>query len=466
MAGRTLPEAEALCREHRMFPGGTHVLCAVSGGADSVCLLHWLYGLRAQWGFTLTAAHYNHNLRGDESRRDADFVRSFAETCCPGIDLVIGSGDVAGQAARNKAGIEETARDMRYTFLQETAQQLGADIIATAHNAEDNAETMLLHLLRGSGLRGLTGIPPRRGNLVRPLLTTRRTDIEGYLRLYGLPHIEDSSNADLRFTRNRVRHQLLPLLDELQPRFIHHMSQTAQLLTQDEEFLSRQAAQALGEPEILPAGLRADAGAIAHQPDTLAVRMVRLLLDRLNEDGGNCTSRHLLDITALCRSDDPSAQINLPNGLIARRVYNQLELVCDEPISWSAQEVPLPGTVVLPWGTLAVEHETYQGQPQQKSDFYLSCAKIKRGLTVRPRQTGDTLARPGRPGRTLKKILIDEKIPRLLRETVPVLDCGGLVAGVAGLGPDTAFLPAAGEPCWHIQCACQTKKGSFQHDGT
>ena len=137
-----LPHALELCREHDLLPRGGHILCAVSGGADSVCLLHWLTRLREEFGFSVTAAHYNHQLRGDESRRDEDFVRSFLQTCCPGVPLVTGSGDVAAQAAQKGTGIEETARDMRYAFLQQAAQQVGADVIATAHNAEDNAETV------------------------------------------------------------------------------------------------------------------------------------------------------------------------------------------------------------------------------------------------------------------------------------------------------------------------------------
>ena len=223
-----MEKAVSFMRRRGIMPKkGSAVLCAVSGGADSVCLLHWLYGLRTRLGLKLTAAHYNHNLRGEESRRDADFVRSFVETCCPDVTLIVGSGDVSGQAARNKTGIEETAREMRYAFLQETARQVGATVIATAHNADDNAETVLLHLIRGSGLRGLTGIPPRRDNVVRPLLTTHRAHIEEYLRMYGLPHVEDSSNTDQRFARNRVRRQLLPLLKDMQSRLIDHMSRTA-----------------------------------------------------------------------------------------------------------------------------------------------------------------------------------------------------------------------------------------------
>lgn len=459
MAGQALRAAQALCHEHRMISPGTHVLCAVSGGTDSVCLLHWLYGLRNQWGFTLTAAHYNHNLRGAESRRDADFVRSFVQTCCPEIALIVGSGDVSGHAAQNKAGIEETAREMRYAFLQQTALDVGADVIATAHNAEDNAETVLLHLMRGSGLRGLTGIPFRRGNIVRPLLTTRRAEIEEYMRRYGLPHVEDSSNADERFTRNRVRRQLIPLLEDMQPQFIEHVARTTQILAEDEECLAAQARQIPAGLCPISGGLSVDAAAIAGQPNALAVRIARLALDELMHDGGKCTSAHLGALVDLCRSDDPSACISLPNGILARRVYGKLELLYEE----SAQELtctqlPLPGQLNLPGGVITTRRMIYASNPPEPNSFYLSCDKVD-GLSVRPRRIGDTLSRPGRSGHTLKKILIDEKIPRHLRDSIPVLDCGGSVAAVVGLGPDSAFLPAPGEECWHITYT-QTQKGS------
>jgi len=461
MAGQTLSAAEALCREYHMLPPGAHVLCAVSGGADSVCLLHWLYGLRTRLGLKLTAAHYNHNLRGEESRRDADFVRSFVETCCPDVTLIVGSGDVSGQAARNKTGIEETAREMRYAFLQETARQVGATVIATAHNADDNAETVLLHLIRGSGLRGLTGIPPRRDNVVRPLLTTHRAHIEEYLRMYGLPHVEDSSNTDQRFARNRVRRQLLPLLKEMQSRLIDHMSRTARLLAADEEYLTAQARQALSGLHAIPGGVAVSASAIAAQPDPLAVRMVRHVLDELTGDGGKCSSAHLQAVVGLCRSEDPSARVFLPGGVLARRVYEELELIRGETVQeLTCAPLPLPGQVALPWGVITARQMIYEADTQAPDSFYLACAKVEEGLNIRPRRTGDRLSRPGRPGRTLKKILIDEKVPSHRRETIPVLDCAGQVAAVIGLGPDAAFLPTPGEACWHITYTSQTEKGS------
>jgi len=466
MTGYSMPEAVALCREHDLLPRGGHVLCAVSGGADSVCLLHWLNGLRDEYGFKLTAAHYNHQLRGEQSLRDEEFVRSFVSRCCPGVELVVGAGNVAAQAQKDATGIEETAREMRYAFLRETARQVGADVIAAAHNAEDNAETVLLHLIRGSGLRGMTGIQPRRGALVRPFLTTRRRDIEGYLRVYGLPHVEDGSNADERFARNRVRRQLLPVLEDMQPQFIALVGKTAQLLARDEEYLTQQARRALGVVEEIDSGLRVCAADIAGQPDALAVRMVRILLDRLNGDGGKCTAQHLLDVVDLCRSDAPSGRVSLPGGRLARRVYERLELVIEEQWEqWDEKTLSLPGMLTLTWGTITVQHSVYEGQEQTPFDFYLSCGDA---FTVRSRRTGDRLERPGRPGRLLKKILIDEKIPRHIRDTLPVMDWDGRVAAVAGLGPDQAFLPRIGQVCWHITCvpnAAQTQKGCCLHDG-
>ena len=234
-----------LIDQYDMLPEGSRVLCAVSGGADSMCLLHWLHALQGERGFQLYAAHFEHGIRGEESLRDAAFTE---EQCRKlGVPFTLGRGDVPAWAAEGKIGLEEAARELRYRFLEETADRLGCDRIATAHNRNDNAETLIMNLCRGSGTRGLAGIPPVRGKLIRPLLTTDRAEIEAFLTENGVPHVEDSSNRDDGLTRNRIRHQILPMLEEMNPSVLAALSRTAALVRQDEEFLNRMAEDFLRE---------------------------------------------------------------------------------------------------------------------------------------------------------------------------------------------------------------------------
>jgi len=465
-----------------MIPPGSRVLCAVSGGADSICLLYQLSRLRPVLDFQLYAAHYNHHLRGTESDRDQAFVDGFVRACCGpirsrrpdgslfesgAVALVVGGGDVRAQAAREGTGIEETARNMRYRFLYDTARRLGCDRIATAHTADDNLETLLLHLLRGTGLRGLTGIPPKRGAVIRPMLTTTRAQVEDFLRRQGLPHIEDSSNNDDTYARNRLRHQVLPVLDAIQPGVSARLSSTIELLRMDEDYLSDQARAVSSQARACEGGLEIEAAAVAALPDALATRAVRQLLGAMAQDNDDCTAAHLFGILGLCRGDSPSARLDLPHGIVARRVYDRLELT-QRRESPPLEELPLPLPGKVRWGgfQITIEREHYAGAGHAPGVLWLSCTRVAGALTLRRRKVGDTLTRPGRPAKTLKKWMIEEKVPRHLRPLVPVFDCGGRVAAVAGLGTDTAFLPRQGEEAWKVTCRPlsphqKTEKGSF-----
>ena len=257
---------------YNMLPKGAHVLCAVSGGADSIYLLHHLKALEKERGLRISAAHFDHGLRGEESDRD----RRFTQQCCDALNVPcsVGSGDVDAFAAANRIGLEEAARALRYRFLDETADSLCCDRIATAHTSNDNAETVLMNLCRGAGIRGLAGIPPVRGRLIRPLLQTGREEIESWLRENGIPWVEDSTNRDDLFTRNRFRHRIIPLFCEENPAFLEALSRTSELLREDDACLCRQAEAFLGQnlrDQTLPAK------ALLSLEPAVAARVLRLL---------------------------------------------------------------------------------------------------------------------------------------------------------------------------------------------
>lgn len=417
-------------------PEGGLVLAAVSGGADSVCLLDWLYHLRDVGPFRLAAAHYNHNLRGEESRRDEAFVQNLLAERYPDIDLYIGSGDVAGAARKAGRGLEDMGRELRYAFLQETLQALGGGVIATAHNADDNVETVLLHLLRGSGLRGLTGIPPKRDGVIRPLLTTTRTQILEYLRIYSLPHVEDSSNTDDRFSRNHLRRHVVPLLREIDPWLEERVGETAAVLRREDAYLD----------ELARSRLTGSVPELRRLPEALLPRVIQLLAERAGCPAVLTLAQRRAAVE-LVFGENPSAQISLPGHFTARREYDKLILGPSlEHVPW--EPFPLAaGENRAGDCTLQVSAWTYQGEKPGKDCFYLRLGDYR----LRPRQTGDRLRRPGRPERSVKRLMIDEKIPRLYRDRLPVLEGEGRAAAAAGLGQDQSFLPQAGEACWKIE---------------
>ncbi|MCI2106458.1 MAG: tRNA lysidine(34) synthetase TilS [Intestinimonas sp.] len=441
----------ALTREYGMLPQGGTVLCAVSGGADSMCLLHRLLALSSDGGFTVAAAHYDHCLRGEESARDANFVRAMCGKW--GVPLTVGSGDVAGEAVRRKQGVEETARRLRYTFLRRTAARVGAERIATAHTADDNAETLLLHLVRGTGLQGLGGIAPRRGGLIRPLLTTTRAEIEQYLVEHHIPHVEDSTNANQAYTRNRLRHQVLPVLRALNPRFVEDTAAAMARLRADNDCLNARAAQTVLPARETEAGLFFPAARIAREPDPVAARAARILLARAGDGSGKCSAAHLTALVALCRSGDPSASLSLPGGITARRSYDLLWLAREKlpapfaPVSLCTDGITEPAGT----GWLILCHPAVCPPSSPKRDrFFLAGSAMEHGVTVRPRQSGDVLRLPGRRTKTLKKLLVEEKVPRWVRDRLPVLAGASGVLAVAGIGPAEGALARPGEAAFEL----------------
>lgn len=281
-------------------PGDT-VICALSGGADSVALTFAMYLLKEKLAIRVEAAHFNHHLRGEESDRDQAFAADF----CQRYDIPLHLG--SAQVAAGEKGLEAAAREARYRFFDTLDGK-----IATAHTADDNAETVLMHMVRGTGLKGLGGIAPKRGSLIRPMLEITRDEVVDFLRGYHLAWIEDSSNASDDFLRNRLRHHVMPLLRRENPMFAANTSRMAFSLREDEETLGR-----LAEREPLSCqGLKALPGALRNR------RLRRFL-----EDSGvrEPEASHIELANSLVFSENPSARGSFPGGVTVTRCYDGLE---------------------------------------------------------------------------------------------------------------------------------------------
>lgn len=391
-------------REQKLISPGEHIVCAVSGGADSVAMLFAFYLLREKLNITLEAAHFNHHLRGEESLRDEDFVRAF----CDRYEIPLHVG--GAQVQPGKKGLEAAARDARYAYLQSLDGK-----IATAHTADDNAETVLLHLVRGTGLKGLGGIAPQRGKLIRPMLSVTRQDVESFLEEWSLPHVEDSSNGTDAFLRNRIRHQVMPLLREENPKIGENLSRMALRLRLDEAHLAQQSAF-----ETLP-----DVETLRALPDALRSRM----LERFLKQSGvpEPEDVHIAQAQALVFSENPSARAVLPGGVTIARCYHRLTVVSGEN-GLSEISLPCPGQVDLPGLRVIC---TPASEICNSADTFTVCPEGE--IRLRPRQTGDSIRLSG-GSRSLKKLFIDRKIPAAHRRLIPVVCDEQGILGVYSIG--------------------------------
>ena len=370
--------------DRSLLPAGCTVLCAVSGGADSVCLLDLV---RQLGDVTVLCAHFDHGIRGAESARDAAFVEALCKEW--GVPFFPGRGDVPAYAAANGLSIETAAREMRYAFLERTAKEHGADVIATAHNLNDNAETILFRMARGTGLRGLTGIPARRGRIVRPLLQTPRRDIEEYLTAHGIPHAEDSTNAETDAARNRIRLDVLPRLESIHPGAAAGIARMSETLAEDEAFLASLAEEKL----------------------------------------------------ALWGEAIPGAEL----GQLRLGEWDAPPL--EERVLLPGETLLYPGRWRISCERCAAGSEIQTSF----NTFCFSCANICGKLSVASRAAGDTILLHRRGGtRSVSKLLGEARIPVSQRAAVPVLRDGAEPLAVYGIGQSERAFPTPQEPFYKI----------------
>jgi tRNA(Ile)-lysidine synthase len=424
-----LETVRATIRQHAMLTGGETVLVAVSGGADSVALLHVLMTLADEVSLRLHVLHVDHGLRTD-SVRDAEFVRQLAERLAVPAEVVRVTVPSGGSP-------EAAARAARYGALRAHARQLGAQRIAVGHTADDQAETVLMRMLAGAGVRGLAGIPPVRGSIIRPLLDVRRRDIVATLEAARLPWVEDPSNRDPKFLRNRVRHELVPLLSaSYSTDVVTTLDRIARLCRDTVGAIERIALRELDR-----LGMAADGAIVlshaglAELPCQIAAEVLREAAARLGSHAPLRAWAHR-GLARVLASPPPRRPFRL-GGITVEVSVGRIRLSAVEARRLPARELTVPGRVELPEIGRMLEARVIEATgyavPRVHQRVAFDADLVASRLTVRARRPGDRFSPFGGGERRLKSFLIDEKIPRWERSRLPLVEADGRIVWVGGV---------------------------------
>jgi len=449
----------AAIRRRRLFARADRVVVAVSGGADSVALTLALAELVAEGRCQVAGlVHVHHGLRGADADADAAFCEALAARL--GWPIVVGRADVRARARRDRVSIEVAAREARYEQFEMAQHRFDATVVATAHTADDQAETVIMRLLRGAGLRGLGGIPPRRGPFVRPLLDIRRADIRRYLASRGESFREDASNRDVTITRNRIRHELMPVLERIAPSAVRALARTADLLRDDDELLAKVAKVAKvaegmeGMEGTGGTDVTVSAADLSQLPPALSGRVIRAAAARASRSA--LSARNVEAIRALAVSERLRGHLDLP-GLVVDRQRGSLTFSASAAVApkgaASARRTPVapfthpldvPGRVrlmetgqelIASIRSAAPDGDAVEMTARDAGRAVLQAGSAVPPFTVRNRRPGDRMRPLGAPGRRkVQDLMVDRKIPRETRDSVPiVVDATGRIVWVAGV---------------------------------
>jgi tRNA(Ile)-lysidine synthase len=455
---------------HGLLPRDGTVVVGVSGGPDSLCLLHALRALAPEYGVTLHVTHLNHQLRGTDADDDAAFVAQLAADW--GLPATLATRDVTAYAERERLAIEEAARQMRYGFLAEVAQQIGSETIAVAHHADDQAESVLMHIIRGSGIAGLRGMRPKLDirdlrfgvantqypipniQLIRPLLYVTRADIEAYCAVNGLRPRFDVSNLDQTYFRNWLRHTVLPLLVQHNPGVRDVLCRTAEVAAADYDLLRADMERAWAQvAHVSPAAITFDLAGWRALPLALKRATVRQAIHQLRQHLRNINFVHVERAVDMAERGTTGDRATLADGLMLTLAYDSFT-IADE-----SHEGPLPDWPLLEPGTqVAVNVPSICALPdsdwaletnvsplthafQENLDpwtAYLDADACSGLLALRTRLPGDRIAPQGMGGHTMKlnELMINTKTPRATRDRMPLLVCGERIVWACGLRID------------------------------
>lgn len=432
-------------RKHNMIADGSGILIALSGGADSICLALILKDLQESLDLKLMACHINHSLRGEEADGDEDFSRDFCEVnSIPFISVRV---DVNSYAEDNKIGTEEAARLLRYETFDRVSAEYGLDYTALAHNKNDQAETILFRFLRGSSSKGLSGMKPKRDDkYIRPLLDTTRQEIEEYLESKGQTFRTDSTNLTPDFTRNKIRLELIPLLErDYNPDIINTLTETGELMTMDSEYLDKKALELLESNSLLKKDRIVIGGKLFKEDQAITSRAVLIAYGRLKGYTTDISKIHIDDILKLAEGETGKS-LDIPGGVTVENSYGDISLIDKDKTECNAEEY----SSELKINVTGIKHESFtfgeytvtvNNEPENESkehisgkdgnkkkdsiNFNLDLRKVGDNLILRTRRSGDKIRLKGISGRkSVKSLFIDKKIPRDEREKILVITNG------------------------------------------
>ena len=435
---------------YTMIPEGGHVIAGISGGVDSVVLLYMLHALAPRLSLKLMAVHVNHGLRGAAADADEAFVRDFCRHLQ--IPLKVYRGDVRQLAAESGRSLEEAGRDFRYRCFRETMAAEAADRIAVAHHRDDVCETVLMNLCRGTGIRGLAGIPPVNGAVVRPLIELSRAEIEAFADAHQLASRQDESNGDTAYTRNRFRQDILPYLTAyVNGETARHIADTARDAALISDYLEAEAAKLCAGMVKREAGkLKLPAAAFAGLPEILQTEMILQLLGEAAGRRRDISRTHVAAVLALAAGGS-GRQTDLPYGLTAVKDYDQLLIYKKEDSTGSAEQeeayvsVPCSMKLHLEGADIPCRRGIYRLDarlcgpdknlqiPKKRYTKWLDYDRMSHRLALRRRRSGDYLLLSDGSRKKLQRLLIDEKVSRSDRDKLLIVAEGDRVVWIPAL---------------------------------
>ena len=431
----------------KYLPSGVRVVIACSGGADSVALTDAVWQLRGECSYKIAVMHVEHGLRGDEALRDAAFTEKFCAE--RGLDFACRHVKAGAYAKAEGLSVEDAARKLRYRELWQYVDELGADFLLTAHHAGDQAETVLMQLLRGSGTAGLGGMQVQAGRLMRPLLFVQRSEIEAYCHERNLSFCHDSSNDDVRYTRNRIRRELLPYLQQFNQQLVTALGQTAQLAAMDNAFACHYAQKFYGE-QVAENGNLQECGAekLLAEFEAVSTRVIRLMWEQKAERGCELGFEHIKAVLRLLQNGSSGKAVMLPGKTAAAYSYGKLYIgaradiekllngecnsgACD--ITVATKNIADGVTVNLPEGGELQFSIADTQQQVSRMQAVVPLELAGKSVCIRTRRDGDRFYPYGSAGsKKLKDYFIDNKVPRAERDGKLLVTAGSNVLWITG----------------------------------